>query len=99
MALWVGTSGYNYPEWRGSFYPEKFPAAKMLPYYAERFPSVEINNTFYRMPVPKTLEGWSAATPQRFKLTLKVPQRITHHKRLRDCAEDVRFFQIGRAHV
>lgn len=98
MALWVGTSGYNYPEWRGSFYPEKFPAAKMLPYYAERFPSVEINNTFYRMPVPKTLEGWSAATPQRFKLTLKVPQRITHHKRLRDCAEDVRFF-LETAHT
>jgi uncharacterized protein YecE (DUF72 family) len=92
MALWVGTSGYNYPEWRGSFYPEKFPTAKMLPYYAERFPTVEINNTFYRMPVPKTLEGWSAATPERFKLTLKVPQRITHHKRLRECAEDVRFF-------
>jgi uncharacterized protein YecE (DUF72 family) len=92
MALWVGTSGYNYPEWRGSFYPEKFPTAKMLPYYAERFPTVEINNTFYRMPVPKTLEGWSAATPDNFKLTLKVPQRITHHKRLRDCAEDVRFF-------
>jgi uncharacterized protein YecE (DUF72 family) len=92
MALWVGTSGYNYPEWRGSFYPEKFPTAKMLPYYAERFPTVEINNTFYRMPVPKTLEGWSAATPERFKLTLKVAQRITHQKRLRDCAEDVRFF-------
>jgi uncharacterized protein YecE (DUF72 family) len=92
MALWVGTSGYNYPEWRGSFYPEKFPTAKMLPYYAERFPTVEINNTFYRMPTPKTLEGWNAATPERYKLTLKVPQRITHQKRLRDCAEDVKFF-------
>ena len=50
MAMWVGTSGYNYPEWRGTFYPEKFPAAKMLPYYAERFDTVEINYTFYRTP-------------------------------------------------
>ena len=46
MAIWVGTSGYNYPEWKGSFYPETLPAAKMLPYYAERFPTVEINYTF-----------------------------------------------------
>jgi uncharacterized protein YecE (DUF72 family) len=92
MALWVGTSGYSYPEWRGSFYPEKFPTAKMLPYYAERFPTVEINNTFYRMPTPSALEGWSAQTPERYKLTLKVPQRITHQKRLRDCAEDMKFF-------
>jgi uncharacterized protein YecE (DUF72 family) len=53
VTLWVGTSGYNYPEWKGSFYPEKFPAAKMLPYYAERFSSVEINYTFYRMPNEK----------------------------------------------
>ena len=50
MAIWVGTSGYNYPEWRGSFYPQKLPATQMLPYYAERFATVEINNTFYRMP-------------------------------------------------
>jgi uncharacterized protein YecE (DUF72 family) len=92
MALWVGTSGYAYPEWRGSFYPEKMQTTKMLAYYAERFPTVEINNTFYRMPNAKVLEGWSAQTPEGFKLTLKAPQRITHHKRLRDCADDVKYF-------
>jgi uncharacterized protein YecE (DUF72 family) len=92
MGLWVGTSGYAYPEWRGSFYPEKMQTAKMLPYYAERFPTVEINNTFYRMPNAKVLEGWSAQVPEHFKLTLKAPQRITHHKRLRDCAEDLKYF-------
>ena len=90
--IWVGTSGYNYPEWRGSFYPEKFAAAKMLPYYAERFPTVEINYTFYRAPNEKILAGWSAATPERFKLTLKAPRRITHDSRLRNVGEAVRQF-------
>jgi uncharacterized protein YecE (DUF72 family) len=92
MAIWVGTSGYNYPEWKGSFYPEKLPAAKMLPYYAERLSTVEINYTYYRTPNKKTLEGWNRATPDRFKLTLKAPKRITHIARLRDCAELVRYF-------
>jgi uncharacterized protein YecE (DUF72 family) len=92
MALWVGTSGYNYPEWRGSFYPEKFPSAKMLPYYAERLPTVEINNTFYRMPTEKTVAGWNQATPAHFRLTLKAPQQITHIARLRDCADAVQHF-------
>ena len=92
MAIWVGTSGYNYPEWKGTFYPEKLPAAKMLPYYAERFPTVEINYTFYRAPTEKILDGWSKATPERFKLTLKAPKRITHDARLRECGERVRQF-------
>jgi uncharacterized protein YecE (DUF72 family) len=90
--IWVGTSGFNYPEWKGSFYPETLPAAKMLPYYAERFPTVEINSTFYRAPSEKILQGWDAATPERFKLTLKAPKRITHDARLRDCADRVRQF-------
>ena len=90
--IWVGTSGYNYPEWKGSFYPETLPAAKMLPYYAERFPTVEINYTFYRAPNEKILDGWSKATPERFKLTLKAPKRITHDARLRDCGDRVRQF-------
>jgi uncharacterized protein YecE (DUF72 family) len=90
--IWVGTSGYNYPEWKGSFYPDTMSAARMLPYYAERFPTVEINYTFYRAPNEKILEGWSKATPERFKLTLKAPKRITHDARLRDCAERVRQF-------
>jgi uncharacterized protein YecE (DUF72 family) len=92
MAIWVGTSGYNYPEWRGSFYPEKFPTAKMLPYYAERLATVEINYTFYRTPNAKILAGWSEATPEHFKLTLKAPKRITHVARLKDCAELLQYF-------
>jgi len=92
MTTWVGTSGYNYPEWRGSFYPDKMPTTKMLPYYAEHFPTVEINYTFYRAPTEKILAGWDSETPARFKLTLKAPQRITHHRRLKDCAEPLQFF-------
>src|SRR5258708_8403298 len=92
MATWVGTSGYNYPEWKGSFYPETLTARKMLPYYADRFPTVEINYTFYRTPNAKILESWNRATPERFKLTLKAPKRITHDARLRDCADRVRYF-------
>ena len=92
MAIWVGTSGYNYPEWKGSFYPEKLPAAKMLPYYAQRLSTVEINYTYYRTPNKKILEGWSLATPERFKLTLKAPKRITHIARLRDCGDLLRYF-------
>ena len=61
MPTWIGTSGYNYPEWKGSFYPETLPAAKMLPYYAERFSTVEINYTFYRAPNEKILAGWNSA--------------------------------------
>jgi uncharacterized protein YecE (DUF72 family) len=64
----------------------------MLPYYAEHFPTVEINYTFYRVPTVKILQGWDAATPDPFKLTLKAPRRITHDARLRDCADSVRHF-------
>ena len=92
MAIWIGTSGYNYPEWKGTFYPETLPASKMLPFYAERFSTVEINYTFYRTPTEKILEGWNQATPERFKLTLKAPRRITHDARLRDCGDRVRQF-------
>ena len=92
MSFWIGTSGYNYPEWKGSFYPEKLPSAKMLPYYAERFSTVEINYTFYRSPNEKTVDGWNKATPEDFKLTLKAPRRITHDRRLRDCGDLVRQF-------
>lgn len=92
MNFWIGTSGYNYPEWKGRFYPEKLPSAKMLPYYAERFSTVEINYTFYRAPNEKIVEGWNKATPEDFKLTLKAPRRITHDRRLRDCGDLVRQF-------
>jgi uncharacterized protein YecE (DUF72 family) len=92
MTLWVGTSGYNYPEWKGNFYPEKLPTTKMLPYYAERFATVEINYTHYRMPNEKILAGWNRETPDLFKFTLKAPKRITHVARLRDCADLVGYF-------
>jgi len=90
----VGTSGYNYPEWKGSFYPADLPAAKMLPYYASKFPTVEINYTFYRMPTPKLIAGWRAQVPPEFRFTLKAPKRITHDKRLRpaDVTESVNGF-------
>jgi uncharacterized protein YecE (DUF72 family) len=89
---WVGTSGYNYPEWKGSFYPEKMPAAKMLAFYAQAFATVEINYTFYRIPNTKILSGWDRETPEGFRLTLKAPKRITHIAKLRDCAELLQYF-------
>jgi uncharacterized protein YecE (DUF72 family) len=90
----VGTSGYNYPEWKGSFYPADLPATKFLPYYASKFPTVEINYTFYRMPTPKLIAGWRAQVPPAFRFTLKAPKRITHDKRLRaaDVAESLQGF-------
>ena len=92
MKTWVGTSGYNYPEWKGSFYPEKLPAAKMLAFYAKAFATVEVNYTFYRIPNTKILAGWNRETPEEFRLTLKAPKRITHIARLRDCAELLQYF-------
>ena len=97
----VGTSGYNYPEWKGSFYPSDLPAAKMLPYYAGKFPTVEINYTFYRMPTPKLIAGWRAQVPPEFRFTLKAPKRITHDKRLRaaEVAESVSGFMTAAAEL
>ena len=90
--IFVGTSGYNYPEWKGSFYPPDMSTSKMLPYYAERLSTVEINYTFYRMPSEKVLEGWSSATPDGFVFTLKAPRRISHDARLRDCEDLLQTF-------
>lgn len=92
MRTLVGTSGYNYPEWRGTFYPEKFATAKMLAYYAERFPTVEINYTFYRLPTEKLLAGWAEATPEHFCFTLKAPRRITHDAKLQRCEDLLQAF-------
>ena len=92
MAVLIGTSGYNYPEWKGSFYPSTFPPSKMLAYYAERFSTVEINYTFYRMPSAKTIAGWDAQTPAGFCFALKAPKRITHDARLRNVDEPLRYF-------
>ena len=90
----VGTSGYNYPEWKGSFYPADLPARKFLPYYASKFPTVEINYTFYRMPTPAIVAGWRAQVPAEFRFTLKAPKRITHDRRLRaaDVADSLHGF-------
>ena len=88
----VGTSGYNYPEWRGHFYPADLPQKAMLAYYAERFRTVEINASFYRMPTEPAVASWAAATPPPFVFTLKAPQRITHMKRLVDVDDPVRRF-------
>ena len=92
MRVLVGTSGYSYKEWKGTFYPDDLPAAKMLPFYASRFDTVEINNTFYRMPEAKTVAKWAGEVPERFVFVLKAPQRITHQKRLAGAGDDVRFF-------
>ena len=71
MNVRVGTSGYSYPEWKGNFYPEKLAAKDMLHYYAERFQTVEINNTFYRMPKEALLSGWAEQVPESFTFVLK----------------------------
>jgi len=92
VRLRVGTSGYNFPEWKGSFYPPKLPSAKWLEYYAQQLGTVEINYTFYRMPSAKTVAGWDAATPAGFTFVLKAPQRITHFMRLRNIDEPLRIF-------
>jgi uncharacterized protein YecE (DUF72 family) len=92
----VGTSGFSYPAWRGHFYPEDLPAAKMLAFYAEHFASVEINNTFYRMPTPTLLAGWRSQVPNAFRFALKAPQRITHQLRLRDAVDPTtRFCELA----
>ncbi len=90
--IWIGTSGYNYPEWKGSFYPADLSPAKMLPYYAARFPTVEINYTFYRMPTEKLVGGWASQTPSPYRITLKAPRRITHDNRLKNVGDLVGSF-------
>lgn len=87
MNAFVGTSGYSYPEWKGSFYPAKFPTTKMLGFYAARFRAVEINNTFYRPPTAELLEGWAEQVPADFRFVLKAPQEITHVKRLANACD------------
>ncbi|HMJ05348.1 MAG TPA: DUF72 domain-containing protein [Chthoniobacterales bacterium] len=92
MNFWIGTSGFQYAEWKGTFYPEKMPATKMLPYYAERLTSTEINYSFRRIPSAKTIEAWYQATPERFNFSLKAPQQVTHFAKLRNCGDTLRYF-------
>ncbi len=91
MKLWVGTSGYSYKAWLGSFYPHGLAAKEMLRFYASRLPAVEINNTFYRQPKESMLQSWAEQVPAEFRFVLKAPQRITHQKRLKDAASEVEY--------
>ena len=91
MKLHVGTSGYSYKEWKGNFYPEDLPAKEMLAYYSTQLPAVEINNTFYRLPQPAMIENWKAQVPDTFRFSIKATQRITHIKRLKNCAEETKY--------
>ena len=90
MTLYVGTSGYSYKEWKGSFYPEKISPKEMLGYYASRLHAVELNNTFYRMPKPEMIESWKSQVPENFRFSVKAPQTITHFRRLKDAAPQTR---------
>jgi uncharacterized protein YecE (DUF72 family) len=89
MITLTGTSGFSYKEWRGNFYPEKLPEAKMLAFYAEKLGAVEINNTFYRMPSAAQLDAWAAETPPSFRFALKSPRQITHMRKLIDVGDAV----------
>src|ERR1700736_689522 len=88
----IGASGFSYREWLGVFYPAKTPQSRMLTYYAERLPTVEINYTFRAMPKRSMLEGWAAKAPSEFRFALKAPQRITHFARLRGAGESLDYF-------
>jgi uncharacterized protein YecE (DUF72 family) len=85
--LRVGTSGYAYPAWKGSFYPPRLPAGQMLAHYGRQLPTVEINHSFYRMPAERVLAEWAAAVPPGFRFALKLNQKLTHVQRLRACDE------------
>ena len=87
MHLRIGTSGYAFPDWKGPFYPADLPNDQFLTYYAGRFPAVEINNTFYRMPREKVLLDWAAQVPDGFRFAVKASQKITHINRLKDVGE------------
>src|SRR5690606_25091104 len=99
MAILAGTSGFSYKEWKGSFYPDRLPANAMLAYYASRLPAVEINNTFYRLPSAELVAGWRAQVPAGFRFALKAPRRITHVKRLADCAAELDAFLAAAARL
>jgi uncharacterized protein YecE (DUF72 family) len=80
----AGASGYSFKEWRGTFYPDKCKPEEMLPYYSQRLPTVEINNTFYRMPKTTVLESWAHTVPEGFRFAIKASRRITHMARIKE---------------
>jgi uncharacterized protein YecE (DUF72 family) len=90
----IGTSGWHYKHWRGPFYPEKLPASRMLQYYAERFDTVELNTTFYRLPSLNGVEQWRKLTPPDFRFAAKGSRFLTHMKKLTDTGQGIdRFFE------
>ena len=95
-AIHVGTSGWHYKHWLGDFYPEKFAPAKMFSWYAREFHTVEINNSFYRLPEEKTFQSWRDLAPPGFIFAVKASRFITHIKRLRDAADSIDLF-LARA--
>ena len=92
VKIHVGTSGFSYPAWKGAFYPADLPAKQMLSFYAQRFSSCEINNTFYRMPKADALAKWLSEVPDGFSFVLKAPQQITHRQRLVGSADTLAHF-------
>ncbi len=90
--LFAGTSGWAYASWKPGFYPKAIPSRAFLEHYASRLNSVEVNYTFRQLPSPAQLAGWLAAVPASFRFSFKAPQRITHMRRLRDCADNVQEF-------
>lgn len=97
MQLLAGTSGFSYKEWIGAFYPNGLPAKGMLAHYATRLPIVEINNTFYRMPNAAAIQGWRSQVPDSFRFAIKVPRRISHSKRLKDCGPELEALKTALA--
>jgi uncharacterized protein YecE (DUF72 family) len=85
--LWLGTSGWSYRHWSGQFYPEELPARRWFAYYAQHFPTVEINASFYREPNPRTYDNWREGAPNGFRFAVKAHQYVTHRKRLSDPTE------------
>lgn len=89
---YIGTSGWHYDDWRGRFYPEKLPKARWLEFYARHFPTLELNNTFYRLPKETVFNKWYDSSPDGFIFSVKVSRFITHIKRLKDCGDEVNNF-------
>lgn len=92
MEFYIGTSGYNYKGWKGHFYPEKFADKDMLYFYGQHFKSVEINNSFYRVPKPDVVKAWADQVPEQFRFSMKATRRITHQKRLKNVEEETEYF-------
>ena len=88
----IGTSGWHYKHWRGLFYPKELPAAKMLEFFTHHFSTVEINNTFYRLPTESALQSWREAVPRGFLFAVKGSRFITHMKKLRDPENAIAIF-------